>query len=167
MCDVVLAIGLRWWNLIPPLCQSCSRIGPGHKDLGDLSYFLGIKVTKSSNGALLLSQQKYISDILKKAGMSNAKPISTPMVVTSKLVHGDPVFHNPQLYRSVVGSLHYATITHPKISFAVNKASQDHWKSVKHILRYLKGAMTCGLCFTKAPNFSLYYTCGYEMLRLV
>jgi histone deacetylase 1/2 len=56
------------------------------------------------------------------------------------------------LYRSVVGSLQYATITRPEISFAVNKVCQfmsapleSHWSAVKRILRYLKGTITGGL----------------------
>lgn len=109
-------------------------------------------------------QQKYIFDLLKKAGMSNTKPTTTPMIASSKLYSTDsPPFHNPQLYRSVVRSLHYATITHLEISFTVNKVSQfmvsptdEHWKAVNRILRYLKGTLTYGLSFTRASNFSLH-----------
>lgn len=43
-------------------------------------------------------------------------------------------------YRSVVGALQYAILTHPKISYSVNKACQFmhfptllHWQFVKHI----------------------------------
>ena len=39
------------------------------KDLGPLSYFLGIAVSRNSAG-LFLSQHKYASEILNKAGMS-------------------------------------------------------------------------------------------------
>jgi histone deacetylase 1/2 len=39
------------------------------KDLGDLHFFLGIEVKHSSNG-LILSQEKYAEDIIKRAGMS-------------------------------------------------------------------------------------------------
>ena len=48
------------------------------KDLGDLHYFLGIQVKKTQEG-LVLSQQKYVSDFLLRAGMSNCKPIDTPL----------------------------------------------------------------------------------------
>lgn len=48
------------------------------KDLGDLHYFLVIEVKKTQEG-LVLSQQKYVSDILVRAGMSNCKPIDTPL----------------------------------------------------------------------------------------
>jgi Reverse transcriptase (RNA-dependent DNA polymerase). len=36
------------------------------KDLGDLHYFLGIEVNKVSDG-ILLTQEKYASDLLKRA----------------------------------------------------------------------------------------------------
>lgn len=39
------------------------------KDLGSLNYFLGIEATKSPKGDLILSQQKYVSDLLQKVGM--------------------------------------------------------------------------------------------------
>lgn len=66
---------------------------------------------------------------------------------------------DPSLYRSVVGALQYATITRPDISYAVNRVCQflsmptiHHWKSVKRILRYLKGTMNYGLHFCSAKN---------------
>lgn len=45
------------------------------KDLGDLHYFLGIEITRSFDG-LLMCQQKYIKDLLKRSKMADAKPIS-------------------------------------------------------------------------------------------
>nr|ABA94335.1 retrotransposon protein, putative, Ty1-copia subclass [Oryza sativa Japonica Group] len=40
------------------------------KDLGDLHYFLGVDVNKIRDG-ILLTQEKYASDLLKRAGMEN------------------------------------------------------------------------------------------------
>lgn len=48
------------------------------KDLGTLSYFLGIEVLACKEG-LFLSQHKYISDILHRHHMEGAKPLSTPI----------------------------------------------------------------------------------------
>lgn len=65
-------------------------------------------------------------------------------------------FDNLELYRSIVGSLQYATITKPDISFAVNKVCQNmsspiemHWKAVKRILRYLNATSDDGLLLRK------------------
>jgi hypothetical protein len=54
------------------------------KDLGNLSYFLGIDATVQKNG-LLLTQQKYIGDLLLKANMVSCSPTPTPMFNTENL----------------------------------------------------------------------------------
>ena len=51
------------------------------KDLGTLSYFLGIEVQAVDEG-LALCQRKYILDLLKKANMGTAKACTTPIAVT-------------------------------------------------------------------------------------
>ena len=48
------------------------------KDLGDLRYFLGIEVARSSKG-IFLSQRKYVLDLLHETKMINAKPFQLPM----------------------------------------------------------------------------------------
>jgi hypothetical protein len=94
------------------------------KDLGPLHFFLGMEAIPTSDG-LLLSQQRYILDLLKKSNMSEAKPIKTPMSTahTLSLFNGDP-FPDPSTYRSLVSTLQYLSLTRPDISFIVNKVSQ-------------------------------------------
>jgi hypothetical protein len=48
--------------------------------IGELSYFLGLKVNQSSTG-IFISQEKYWKEMLKKFQMEDSSPISTPMVV--------------------------------------------------------------------------------------
>jgi hypothetical protein len=48
------------------------------KDLGDLHYFLGIKVIRTPEG-ILMSQRHYALSMLFKFGMAECKPISTPL----------------------------------------------------------------------------------------
>ncbi|CAJ2668996.1 unnamed protein product [Trifolium pratense] len=123
------------------------------KQLGNLDYFLGIEVKHLTDGSLLLTQSKYIKDLLVKTNMIDSNPIATPMMSSCKLSKvGSDSVADPTLYRSVVGSLQYATITRPEISFAVNKVCQfmsapleSHWTAVKRILRYLKGTSHIGL----------------------
>jgi hypothetical protein len=61
------------------------------KDLGKLNFFLGVEVTPLKSG-LLLSQRRYILDLLKRTNMLEAKPISSPMSSSSSLFAfaGDP-----------------------------------------------------------------------------
>jgi hypothetical protein len=54
------------------------------KDLGSLSYFLGIEVKKVIDNPYL-SQAKYTFDVLHHAGMLTCKPVTTPLATTSKL----------------------------------------------------------------------------------
>ncbi|RVW82327.1 Retrovirus-related Pol polyprotein from transposon RE2 [Vitis vinifera] len=58
------------------------------KDLGDLHYFLGIKVLPTLT-SLLLTQHKYIWDLLAKTNMACAKECVMPMSSTSILQLND------------------------------------------------------------------------------
>ena len=75
------------------------------KDLGSLKYFLGVEVIPTTNG-VLLSQQRYIKDILTRTKMLEAKPVNTPMASSTSLsaYEGEP-FPNHTLFRSTVGAL--------------------------------------------------------------
>jgi histone deacetylase 1/2 len=96
------------------------------KDLGDLHFFLGIEVKKIQDG-LVLTQEKYASDLLAKLGMDKCKSSSTPFSTLEKLsVHEGDVLglEDSTRYKSVVGALQYLTLTRPDISFSVNKVCQ-------------------------------------------
>ncbi|XP_039060073.1 uncharacterized protein LOC120204050 [Hibiscus syriacus] len=54
------------------------------KDLGELSYFLGIEVQRDA-GQLVLRQRQFVREPLQRMGMLGAKPTATPMVVSPKL----------------------------------------------------------------------------------
>lgn len=66
--------------------------------MGKLDYFLGIEVKHLENRSLLLTQRKYICDLLCKVHMEGCKPISSPMISGSKLskLSGSP-FEGPAL----------------------------------------------------------------------
>ena len=94
------------------------------KDLGTLSYFLGLEVTSSSDG-YYLSQAKYASDLLSKAGITDNKIVSTPLKYNAKLtpLDGEPI-SNATRYRQLVGSLIYLTVTRPDISHTMSMVSK-------------------------------------------
>ncbi|CAL8996514.1 unnamed protein product, partial [Prunus brigantina] len=94
------------------------------KDMGRLTYFLGLQVSYNSTGDIFVHQHKYAKDLLQKA---------------------EPL-HDPTFYRSIVGALQYLTFTRPDLSYAVNTVCQYmtapteiHFNLVKRILRYIQG----------------------------
>ena len=94
------------------------------KDLGTLSYFLRLKVTSSSDG-YYLSQAKYVSDLLFKAGITDNKTVSTPLEYNAKLTPlDDEPISDATRYRQLVGSLIYLTVSHPDISHVVGTVSK-------------------------------------------
>lgn len=122
------------------------------KDLGDLSYFLGIEVNRTSKG-LHMMQKKYVLDLLTRTNMLSARPVSMPMAPMPKLSlkSGTPM-ENPREYRAVLGSLQYLAFTRPDIAFPVNRLSHFlqsptdlHWQAVKRILHYLAGTVSYGI----------------------
>lgn len=130
------------------------------QDLGTLSYFLGIEVHHNAGG-IVLSQHKYIQDLLHRTNMLATKGASTPMVVAEKLSLHDGVrlsTEDSTRYRSIVGTLQYLSLTWPDISYCVNKVCQfmssttSHWTAVKLILRYLKETCHLGLRITRCPS---------------
>lgn len=61
-------------------------------DLGQLSYFLGILVTRTRK-SMFLFQQKCVEEIIHQVKMDNCKPMPTPVDAKSKRSDsdGDPV----------------------------------------------------------------------------
>ena len=93
------------------------------KDLGHLNYFLGLKITHFTYG-IYITQSKYASKFLSRAGLTNSKTVDTPFELNTYLIHsGGKPLSNPSLYRSLVSSLVYFTVTHPNISYAIHQVS--------------------------------------------
>ena len=46
------------------------------KDLGSLTYFLGLQVSRSKDG-IRINQTKYVDDLIKSARLSDAKTFDT------------------------------------------------------------------------------------------
>jgi len=134
-------------NLISTLAARFSL-----KDLGCLTYFLGVEVIRFATG-LFLSQRKYITDLLHKSGMANTKSSSTPLSASAPLLKdsGD-LLPSPTEYHTLVGSLQYLSLTRPDIAFSTNKLAQfmqhprtTHWSALKRVLCYLAGSCNKGI----------------------
>ena len=125
------------------------------KDFGHLSYFLGLQITNSTNG-LYITQAKYASELLSRAGLTDSKTVDTLIELNAHLtLLGGKPLSNPSLYRHLVGSLVYLTITRPDIFYVIHQVSQYlstprsiHYAAVLRILRYLKGTLFHGLFYS-------------------
>ena len=123
-----------------------------------LSYFCGVEVLATSTG-LLLSQQKYVIDLLSKHNMLSSKPVSTSLATgTSLIAHDGTAPVNDTTYRQVVSGLQHLRMTWSDISFVVNKFSQfmhasseHHWEAVKRLPRYLNGMRSLSI-FEDTPK---------------
>lgn len=132
------------------------------RDLGNVHYFLCIEVQSIGMG-LMLRQQKYILDILTRAGMTSCNPVDTPVSPSKLALQSDHPFSDPTRFRQIMGALQYLTFTRPDIYFVVNKVCQymhaptdSYWAAVKCILRCLKGTASYGFQITRGTSFSLH-----------
>lgn len=121
-----------------------------------------MEIARSKKG-IIVSQRKYILDLLHDTGMSACKPVDTPIDPNKKLgvvKDGTPV--NVEQYQRLVGRLIYLAHTRPDIAFAVSLVSQfmhcpyeEHLKAAYRILRYLKSCPGKGLLFKKSDSRSV------------
>ena len=89
-----------------------------------MQYFLGIEVAHSKEG-ILLSQQKYILDLLDETGLLRGKGGRIPIDPNTKLQAnkgGQEV--DKGRFQRLLGQLIYLSHTRPDISFAVSLFSQ-------------------------------------------
>nr|GEY73288.1 retrovirus-related Pol polyprotein from transposon TNT 1-94 [Tanacetum cinerariifolium] len=126
----------------------------------ELTFFLGLQVDQQK---VFLSQDKYVSDILKKFGFFSVKSAST-LMETHKPLSKDAAgtYIDVHLYRSMTSSLMYLTYSRPDIMFAVCACSRfqaqpkvSHMHAVKRIFRYLKGQPILGLWYHKDSPLEL------------
>jgi hypothetical protein len=77
--------------------------------LHELTLFLGLHICHI-NKCIFISQEMYIIEILKKFGMTDCNPVSTPMQTICKLSKDDDSKDADQIqYISMIGSLVYVT----------------------------------------------------------
>ncbi|KAK4406641.1 Retrovirus-related Pol polyprotein from transposon RE1 [Sesamum angolense] len=115
------------------------------KDLGCAKYFLWVEIACSNHG-MLLTQQKYITDLVRDTGLEHAKNTTTPLPAGIRLQsEGGATLSNPELYQWLVGRLLYLNFPRPDISYAMQQLSQflqhpcqQHLDAALHLVKYLK-----------------------------
>ena len=139
------------------------------EDLGEVRHILGMLIKRDRNSrTLTISQSKYLEGVLKRFNMTECKPVSTP-IEPGKHFHELSENETPaniHEYQKIIGCLTYVTTaSRPDLAAAVGilskymtKPSQEHWKGVKRILRYIKGTMNFGITF-QAKEKTCILTC--------
>ncbi|GMF56102.1 unnamed protein product [Phytophthora fragariaefolia] len=132
----------------------------GVKDLGNVQWFLGIRITMdTTRGITTMNQTQYASEVLGRFEMAECRPRKTPLDKGTILYIRAEADDNAAqaTYRQAVGALLYlARVTRPAIAFAVNQVaahasypSQEHRIAVENILRYVKGTKEWGLVYRR------------------
>lgn len=111
------------------------------KELGQLKHFLGLEIDRTQEG-IFLCQQKYSRDLLR---------------------------WSQTMYRQLVGSLIYLTLTRPDISYPVGVMSRymqnpkkSHLEAVRRILRYVKNTLDYGVLYKKGGDCKLTGYCDAD-----
>uniref|UniRef100_A0A3Q7GHI6 Reverse transcriptase Ty1/copia-type domain-containing protein n=1 Tax=Solanum lycopersicum TaxID=4081 RepID=A0A3Q7GHI6_SOLLC len=99
------------------------------KDLGNLTYFLGVQFIRTSNER---------EDIVDHASMAGAKSSLTPLATTNSLMLDDS-----------------AHLPNPKEYQFAHHPTTNHWIALKHVIRYLIGTTDHGL-FLHKNSFLIY-----------
>ena len=99
------------------------------RDLGEAETFLGMEIVRDrKRKTLKIKQTKYIENMAERFGLTDAKPVYTPMdpkINLQKAKRRSELHPDNELCRSIVGSAMYAaTLSRPDIMFSVCKLSR-------------------------------------------
>lgn len=134
------------------------------RDLGEAEEILSMRICRKPDGSITLDQTGYIEEVLETFEASSIKGASTPLDPGTKHYKVEDAEWNAIKeesekipYRQAIGSLLYlACGTRPDIAHSATYMSQFnerpselHWRSVRHLLRYLKETKNLCLNFSK------------------
>uniref|UniRef100_A0A1Y1NIJ3 Reverse transcriptase Ty1/copia-type domain-containing protein n=1 Tax=Photinus pyralis TaxID=7054 RepID=A0A1Y1NIJ3_PHOPY len=122
--------------------------------LGEVRNYVGIEVERDNAGDFHISQRKYITDIVKSAGLEDAKssPIPIDVGYFKPNTEDKPLPDNTE-YQKLVGKLLFVAVnSRPDIAAPVSILSrklsnptQRDWNELRRIVRYLKGSINLKL----------------------
>jgi len=132
---------------------------------GDVGVFLGINITRHTDGLLELTQPGLIQKIIQECGLQEASQIHhTPseVKIRQRDPQGKPREHTWN-YRALVGMLTYLSVTsRPEIAYSVHQCARFrtnprrcHELAIRQIVRYLKGTADKGYFLQPSVNQTL------------
>ena len=132
-------------------------------DCGPLEWFLGCRIHHDRKArTITMDQPQYIETVLRRYGMQNCNPVSTPaepgLVLTFQMspqTDAERYYMPDKPFRSVIGSLRFAMVcTRPDIALAVgmvcrfmHNPGKRHWEAAIRILAYLRGHTNLGITY--------------------
>ena len=116
---------------------------------------------------IIFTQTKYIKELFQKHGMQEYQLSPTLMMEVRLKKAPDSYTCEPQAlkdYQTLLGGImHLMVKTRPDLAYSVSRLAEfssnptdEHWKALKRVLRYLQGTKDLGLCYTRAPGFSAF-----------
>lgn len=134
-------------------------------DLGDITWILGMHVTRDrSAGWIALSQKAYVEAILDRFDKSTVRPISTPSLANDHLVKLSAPEADVKHFQSAISALMYPSLcTRPDLAYTVAALGRhaanpgpDHLRALDRVFRYLRGTTDTRLIFQKGtPHGSI------------
>jgi len=131
-------------------------------DLGTAKRFLGIEIERTKDGGFSICQRSYINTIVRRFGLLEAKPATSPLDPQTDLSnsHCEDKPANRKEYLSIVGSLMYTALgSRPDIAFSITALSrynviplEMHTTAAKRVLRYLKTTVGFQIHYRRLPN---------------
>lgn len=132
------------------------------RDLGNLQWFLGIRIIRDRpNRRIWLSQDAYIEKLITKFNLESHRPIYTPLPA-NKLIpnEGQATLQEIHAFQQRVGSIMYAAVvTRADTAYAVNLLSRfllnpsyKHLEAADHCLAYLNTYRTLAIQYSDQPN---------------
>lgn len=123
-----------------------------------MKHFLGVEVKQCDNG-IFICQRRYAREVLASFIMEES-PVKNPTVPGIKLHKDDDGAKvDETLFKQLVGSLMYLTVTMPDLMFSVYLISRfmvsprmSHWLTAKRILKYLKGTISLGFFYRRGES---------------
>jgi hypothetical protein len=138
---------------------------------GPLEWYVGMRIKRSINGDITLSQAEYIDTLVERFGLSNTncQGIDTPWLVgpngklskeMSPKTKKEQDRAKTRPYAEAVGALQWlVSTTRPDIAYAVSAVSryvtqhgEEHWQAVLRIIKYLKNTRDELLTIKRNPR---------------
>ena len=142
------------------------------RDLGELSWFLGIRIIRDrSKRKIRLCQDSYIDKITKKFNLEYGKTPHIPMLTEELIPYdGKASLQEILAYQQKVGSLLYAaTITRPDVARTASKLSEflqnpspRHLGAVDQAIAYLNDTKTLAIEYSALTNSQQAFVCASD-----